>query len=212
MSEASNTATKGPAGLRQAVDFGGLVAWGLTYVFLSKVRHLPDQEALIQATWVLIAGSAIALLVGWLVEKRLAWLPLLTGVFAVIFGGLTLILHNADIIKMKITALDSLFAAILLGGLVIGRNPGKAVLGDAVDMPDAAWRTLTLRYGLFFLAGAIANEVVWRTQPDDTWVMFKFGLMGAAFVFALANVPFMMKHMKDPETKDVLPEPPDTGL
>jgi intracellular septation protein len=114
---------------------------------------------------------------------------------------------------MKITALNALFAAILLGGVMAGKNPGKAVLGDAVEMPDAAWRTLTIRYGAYFLAAAVVNEIVWRTQSNDFWVSFKLVLFGASFVFALANVPFMMKHMTDPEAKKaVLPEPPDTGV
>lgn len=204
---------KAPAWIRQAVDFGALLAFGLTYAFLRLIRHAPDQEALIQATWVLTVASAVALLVGWLAEKRLAWLPLISGVFALIFGTLTVVLHDADIIKMKITALNALFAAILLGGVAAGKNPGKAVLGDAVDMPDAAWRTLTIRYGLYFAASAAVNEVVWRTQSNDFWVTFKLVLFAASFVFALANVPFMMKHMKDPEAKrDVLPEPPDSGV
>ncbi|MBX7248549.1 MAG: septation protein IspZ [Caulobacteraceae bacterium] len=204
---------KAPAWIRQAVDFGALLAFGLTYAFLRLIRHAPDQEALIQATWVLTVASAVALLAGWLAEKRLAWLPLISGVFALIFGTLTVVLHDADIIKMKITALNALFAAILLGGVAAGKNPGKAVLGDAVDMPDAAWRTLTIRYGLYFAASAAVNEVVWRTQSNDFWVTFKLVLFAASFVFALANVPFMMKHMKDPEAKrDVLPEPPDSGV
>lgn len=204
---------KAPTWIRQAVDFGALAAFGLSYAFLRMVRHVPDQEALIQATWVLTVASAIALVVGWLAERRLAWLPLISGVFALIFGTLTVVLHDADIIKMKITALNGLFAAILLGGTLMGRNPGKAVLGDAVDMPDAAWRTLTLRYGAYFAVAAVVNEVVWRTQSNDFWVTFKLVLFGASFVFALANVPFMMKHMRDPEAnKDVLPEPPDSGI
>ena len=78
-------------------------------------------------------------------------------------------------------------------------------------MPDAAWRTLTLRYGAYFLVCAVVNEIVWRTQSDDVWVVFKTGLFFAALAFSIANVPFMMKHMTDPDAPKA-PEPPDTGL
>jgi intracellular septation protein len=197
--------------IRTAVDFGALIAFAGAFGFLRIVRKTPGDEALIQATWVLMGASAVALVVGWLVEKRLAWMPAITGGAALVFGGLTVFFHDPSIIKMKVTALNGLFAAILLGSLAFGRNPAKALLGDSIDMPDAAWRVLTIRYGLYFAAGAVINEIVWRTQSNDFWVVFKGALFVAGLVFAVANVPFMMKHIKDPDAPRT-PEPPDTGL
>lgn len=204
--------TKRPAWIRSAVDFGALVAFMAAFGIL-RLRGVTGQEAIIQATWVLMGASAVALLAGWLLEKRLAWLPAIAGGFALVFGALTVFFHDPSIIKIKLTVQNGVLAIVLLGSLLAGKNIGKALLGSAVVMPDEAWRTLTLRYGLYFAACAIANEVVWRTQSDDFWVLtFRPALWITALVFAVANVPFMMKHMKDPDTKDALQEPPDTGM
>jgi len=100
--------------------------------------------------------------------------------------------------------MNSLFGVVLLGGLILRKNPLKMLLGDAVKMPEEGWRKLTLNYGLFFLALAAVNEVVWRTQPDDIWVVFRFpGLLILSVLFSFAQVPLMMKYAKTDE-----PPPP----
>ena len=197
--------------IRQAVDFGALLAFMAAYVVNRFVRGLDGQEALVQATWVLIGASAIALIVGSVVEKRLAPLPLLTGGFALIFGVLTLVFHDPTLLKIKLTIQNGLLAIVLLGSLPLGRYPFKYLLGDAIRITDLGWRGLTLRYGLYFAAVAIVNEVVWRTQSDDTWVAFRGGLWIASAAFGIWQVFFIMKHLiKDEETAD--PVSPDTGL
>lgn len=199
------------SGIRTLVDFGALLAWGLTYAFLRFGQKMEGDEALVQATWVLMGASVVALAIGWIAEKRLAWMPAITGGFALIFGALTLFYHDPSIIKIKVTVLNGFFALVLLGSLLFNRLPAKAILGEAIEMDDPAWRHLTLRYGLYFLAGAVVNEIVWRTQTDDFWVAFKGVLFVAGVVFAIANVPFMMKHGREPGATNT-PEPPDTGL
>jgi intracellular septation protein len=92
------------------------------------------------------------------------------------------------------------FGALLLGGLYNGKLFIKYVVGEAVNLPNAAWRVLTLRWGVFFLVVAALNELIWRNVSTDTWVNFKvFGLLGLTLVFALANAPFMAKHMIEDE-------------
>lgn len=177
--------------VRGGVDYGAPLAFLLTFLVTRST---------ITATWGLVAGSALALLVGLVVERRIAPMPLVAGVAALIFGGLTLAFHNDMFIKIKPTVLNLAFAGFLLGGLAIRRNPLKALLGSALNMPDAAWRTLTLRYGVFFLCVAGLNEAVWRTQPDHIWVLFRFpGLQILAVVFSLSQVPLMMRHMQEPK-------------
>jgi intracellular septation protein len=191
--------------IRSAVDFGALAAFLTAYVVTHDV---------IKATWALVAASAVALVVGFVVERRLAPMPLIAGVFALIFGVLTIVLHDKNIIKIKITAMNGMFAAILLGSLFVGKNPIKSLLGESVALPEQAWRTLTVRYGLFFLACAALNEFVWRTQSDDFWMLrFRPALWIAAILFAFAQVPFMLKHMqKEPAEEPITPEPPDPGF
>ena len=100
----------------------------------------------------------------------------------------------------------------MVGGLALKKNPLKALLGESLKMPDAAWRGLTLRYGLYFVAVAVANEVVRNTQSDAFWVNFRTALLPLALVFSLSQTPFMMKHLQKPEEGDATPEPPDPGV
>lgn len=196
------------ANIRQAVDFGALLAFMGAYAVNRFVRGLDGQEALVQATWVLVGASALALLAGWLLEKRLAPLPLLAGGFALIFGVLTLVFNDPVMLKIKLTIQNALLATVLLGSLPLGKYPFKYLLGEAIRITDEGWRGLTLRYGLYFAAVAIVNEVVWRTQSDDTWVAFRGGLWIASAAFGIWQVFFIMKHViKDDEPEPVNPDP-----
>ena len=207
----AESADRRASNIRQAVDFGALLAFMAAYAVNRFARGLDGQEALVQATWVLVGASAIALIVGYLVEKRLAPLPLLTGGFALIFGVLTLVFHDPDLLKIKLSIQNGLLAVVLLGSLPLGKYPFKYLLGDAIKITDAGWRGLTLRYGLYFATVAIVNECVWRTQSDDTWVAFRGGLWIASAAFGIWQVFYIMKHMiKDDEPAE--PVSPDTGL
>ena len=189
--------------VRGVVDYGGLVAFLIGF-FLNRGGGMTSQEALVQATWWLVGGSALGLVVGLAFEKRIAPFPLIAGGAALVFGGLTLFFHDVRFVKLKPTVMNSLFGVALLGGLILRKNPLKLLLGDAVKMPDEGWRKLTLNYGLFFLALAGLNEIVWRTQPDDIWVVFRFpGLLILSVLFSFAQVPLMMKYAKTDE-----PPPP----
>ncbi|MGO4409241.1 MULTISPECIES: inner membrane-spanning protein YciB [unclassified Brevundimonas] len=196
--------------IRQAVDFGALVAFMTAYAVNRFMRGLEGQEALVQATWVLVIASALALIAGWLIERRLAPLPLFTGAFALVFGVLTLVFHDPDLLKIKLTIQNAVLAAVLLGSIPLKKYAFKYLLGAAFQLTDAGWRGLTLRYGLFFAAVAIVNEVVWRTQSDDTWVAFRGGLWIASAAFGVWQVFFIMKHVIKDE--DAEPISPDTGL
>ena len=211
MADAPTASARRRANIRQAVDFGALVAFMVAYAVNRFVRDLEGDDALVQATWVLVGASLIALIVGWIAEKRLAPLPLLTGGFALLFGTLTLLFNDPVLLKLKLTIQNGLLAAVLLGSLPLRRYPFKYLLGEAIRITDAGWRGLTLRYGLYFAAVAIVNEVVWRTQSDDTWVAFRGGLWVASAAFGIWQVFFIMKHLiKDEQPAD--PVSPDTGL
>ncbi len=163
------------------------------------------------ATWFVVGGSVLALAVGLIVERRLAPLPAFSGGLALVFGGVSLFLHRADILQMKMTIVDGVLGAVLFGGLLLKKNPLKAILGGAFELPDSAWRILAVRYGLFWWACAIANEVVRRTQTAETWGVFRIVVMVAAVVFALAQTPYLMRHNRSGLPGDI-PEPPESGL
>lgn len=182
--------------VRAVVDYGGLVVFAVGFVLTHD---------LIRATWWLVVGSAAALAIGFAVEQRVAPMPLIAGGAALIFGALTLVFHNPAFIKAKPTVVNFLFATGLFGGLALGKNPLKMLLGESLTLPDPAWKSLSIRYGLFFTAMAVLNLVVWMTMSDAAWVFFRFpGLLILAVLFSFTQVPFMMKNMKEAEA----PPPP----
>jgi intracellular septation protein len=176
-----------PQGLKLALDFAPLVAFFIAY----KIGGV------YWATGIIIALTIVSLIIGYVITGKIAKFPLFSGILITVMGGLTLYLQNDMFVKMKPTAANVIFAAILGGGLLSDRMFLKDLLGSAIEMSETAWRTLTWRWVIFFLALAGLNEYVWRTMSEATWVNFKvFGLMGLTMVFALANAPFMAKHMK----------------
>ncbi len=153
-------------------------------------------------TAVFMAATVVALALSWTLTRKIAMVPLVSAVFVALFGALTLWLHSELFIKVKVTLINALFGAVLLGGVAFGRHYLKLIMGEAMKLPEAAWRTLSIRWGLFFFAMAGLNEIIWRTQSTDFWVNFKvFGLLPLTLVFALANAPFMAKHMQEDEAK-----------
>ena len=185
------------ATVRAIVDYGGLAVFLLTYFVAKLVLKQGGNAALLTATWGLVAGSALALVVGLAVERRIAPLPLFAGLAALIFGGLTLIFHDPRFVKIKPTAINIALAGVMLIGTAMGKNPLRALFADALHLSPGGWRRLTIRYGIFFLVMAVLNEVVWRTQPDSVWILFRFpGLQVLSLLFALSQVPMMMKDMK----------------
>ena len=158
------------------------------------------QQGLFEATGAFMAATVLALFAGWLLERRLPVMPLVSGIFVLGFGGLTLILADELFIKIKPTIVNSLFAAILLGGVLTGRSLLKPLLGSALEMDDNGWRTLTVRWGVFFILLAIVNEIVWRNFSTDFWAGFKlFGVMPLTIIFALGQTPLILRHQPKPQ-------------
>ncbi|HEX5263163.1 MAG TPA: septation protein IspZ, partial [Phenylobacterium sp.] len=149
-----------PKWVRYFVDYAGLV------VFLVA---LVATRSAVTASWAIVGGSILALVVGLFFERRLAPMPLVTAVLGLIFGGLTIFFHDERFIKVKPTILYTAFGLFLITGALRGKNPLKVLMGDAFHLPDPVVRTLTLRYAGFFFALALANEAVWRTQSTLTW-------------------------------------------
>jgi intracellular septation protein len=202
MDSPTSRRAKGSPWLRHAVDGAPAVA------FLAVLIVTHDFGL---ATWFVVGGAALALVVSLIVERRLAPLPAVTGALALAFGGASLFLHRADVLQMKMTIVDGLLGAILFGGLALNKNPLKYILGAAFHLTDRAWATLAIRYGAFWWACAIANEVIRRSQSQETWAIFRVAVLIAAVVFALAQTPFLLKHSQSPEEVET-PEPPDPGF
>ena len=147
------------------------------------------------ATGTFMAAILIALAVSYAMTRHLAVMPLVTAVIVFVFGGLTLILHDDQFIKLKPTIIYVLFGGTLVGGLVFGKPLLGMVFDSVFQLQEEGWRKLTWRWAFFFFALAILNEIVWRTQTTDFWVSFKlFGVVPLTFLFAALQVPLLTKY------------------
>ena len=154
-----------------------------------------DRAGIFTATGVLMVSVVVALFLSWLVTRHLPVMPVVTAVAVVFFGSLTLFFDNDLFIKMKPTIVNSIFGAALLGALAFGKPLLPILLDSVLHLTETGWRKLTLRWGLFFFVLAVLNEAVWRTQTTDFWVSFKaFGTMPLTIVFALSQVPLILKY------------------
>ncbi len=170
--------------VRAAVDYAGLAAFMLGYLI---------SRNFIVATGALVAASALALAAGFLIERRVALLPLLSGGAALLFGGLTLVFHDKTFIQVKPTIINLALAGGLLAGVAMRRNPLKTLIGEQIKLTDAGWRRVTLRYAVFFVCMAGLNEVMRRVLSEGAWIAFRsLGLPALAVLFSLTQVPFML--------------------
>lgn len=171
--------------LKLALEMGPLVVF-----FLANQR-----AGIFMATALFMAAVLASLAVSYALTRHLPMMPMVTGVVVLVFGGLTLWLHDDLFIKLKPTIVNSLFGATLLGGLAFGRPLLPYVLDTVFQLTPEGWRKLTFRWGLFFFVLAGLNEIVWRTQTTDFWVNFKvFGIMPITIAFALAQTPLILRH------------------
>jgi len=170
---------------RSLLDFGPLLLFFVAY-------RLFD---LYVATAAIMVSAVAAVIIGYVLDRKLHPVPLVTAIIVVVFGGLTLYLDNKMFIKIKPTVIYSLFATVLLGGLVFKRPFVKYILGAAVELEEPNWRRLTYRFAGFFAGMAILNELIWRHFSENAWVNFHFfGAIGLTFLFCASQVPFLMKH------------------
>ena len=150
------------------------------------------------ATGSFMVAVLIALAVSYVMTRHIAIMPVVTAVIVLVFGGLTLFLHDDLFIKLKPTIIYVLFGGTLLVGLALGKPLLGLLFESVFHLTEEGWRKLTWRWALFFLLLAIVNEIVWRTQTTDFWVSFKlFGVVPLTFVFGALQYPLLVKYSVD---------------
>jgi len=186
--------------LKLALELGPL---GIFFLFNARGEQIAAALPMLQAvgkpiflaTAAFMVAITVSLTVSLWLTRRLPVMPLVSGVVVLVFGALTLWLHDELFIKLKPTIVNCLFGSILLGGLLFGKALLGYVFDSAFRLTDEGWRKLTFRWGVFFFVLAIINEIVWRSFSTDFWVSFKvFGIMPITLLFTLTQLPLIQKH------------------
>jgi len=181
------------AGANLAVELGPAILFMVAY---NLARRFAPEEAIFLGAGVFMAATVAALGYAMLVQKRVPPMLLVTAAIVLVFGGLTLWLHNEIFVYLKPTIINLLFATAIFGGLAVGRNPLKLLLGEALTLPEPIWRTLALRFGCFYVFLAGLNEVIWRNFSEAFWVNFKvLGVIPISIGFMLLNAPLLSRYM-----------------
>jgi intracellular septation protein len=175
--------------LKLVLDLGPLL------VFFFANSHY----GIFTATAAFMVAIIAALAVSYVLTRHFPIMAIVTAVIVVVFGSLTLILHDATFIKVKPTIIYALFGGVLLGGLVFNKPLLGVVFDSLFHITEEGWRKLTLRWAIFFLVLAVLNEIVWRNTSTDMWVDFKvFGVMPLTFLFGALQMPLLKKYAAEP--------------
>jgi len=144
----------------------------------------------------LIVATIIAVLISYIVEKKIPYIPLIGGVIISVFGGLTLYFNNPVFLYMKPTIVNVLFGlALSFERFFSKEHILKKMLGKSISLTDEGWKALTIRWTLFFFALALLNEYVWRTQTEEFWVNFKvWGILPITFIFTAFQIFLINRH------------------
>lgn len=192
---ADEAATK-PEAVEPAPDLRGQLLKLIVEVGPLAVFFLVNARAGIYwGTGLFMGATIISLIASRVMFGRIPPMPLISGAFILVFGGLTVWLQDDHFIKLKPTIVNGLFAAALFGGLLAGHSLLKIVFGEVFRLTEDGWRKLTFRWACFFTCLALLNEIVWRTVSTDTWVSFKvFAIMPLTMIFAVAQLGLLKAH------------------
>ncbi len=180
------------SGSQLLIDVGPLLVFFAANFF----APVPAALKIFAAPGAFMAAMVAAMIYSALRFRRISPMLWFSGVLVVVMGGVTIWLHDETFIKMKPTFYYLLVAALLAFGLFTGRPLLKRVLGSSYPgLDEDGWRKLTRNWALFFAFMAVLNEGVWRNTTTDFWIGFKlWGAIPLTFLFALANIPMLLKH------------------
>ena len=170
------------------IDIGPLAIFFIFYT----------RSGLQEAILPLMIATVIAVIISYVLERKIPIMATMGAGIVLIFGGLTIYFNDEIFIKMKPTIINAIFAMILYGGVLFKKPLLKYLLGAALKLEEKGWKILTQRWIAFFITLAILNEIVWRTQTTDFWVNFKvFGILPITFIFTMTQFPLIKKYQTE---------------
>ncbi len=155
------------------------------------------------ATAVAIVAAAVQTAVFWFRHRRFERMHLVTFGLLLVFGGLTIALHDPVFIKWKPTVINWLFAVVFLGSHWIGEKPlVERMMSHAIRAPRPVWMRLSWMWILFFALVGILNLYVAFNFAEETWVNFKlFGILGITFAFVIAQAFYLGRYVEEPKAE-----------
>ena len=204
----TETEPKAPSDIESAAGKAGSI-WtelGPTLAFIviyNVLLRFPEGDGLLTrdtalywATGVLIIATLIVIGMKLVRGERIPPFLIVSSSLIGAFGATGILLQSKLFLFIKPTIINLLFAGVIFGGLAVGRNIWKMLFRELFDLPDFAWKMLAIRWGLYFVAMAAWNEFLWRNFSEATWANWKLGNIVIGFLFALANTPYTLKHMR----------------
>lgn len=187
--------------LRLGLDLGPLVVFFVANSYFG----------IYVATGAIMAAVTVSIGIGYLIERKVTPMPIVTLALVLVFGGLTLWLEDETFIKIRPTIVYTMFTTVLFAGLYYGHSLIKMLLHAAFTLSEEGWRILTVRWAAMFAGLAVVNELVWRNFSTDAWVFYNtWGDLAITLVFAMLQTPVIMRHqlnLEDAAAPDNVPPP-----
>ena len=144
----------------------------------------------------LVVATIVAVIAVYFIEKKIPIIPVIRAIIISLFGGMALYFDNPVFLYMKPTIINIIFAIVLIfGKLFFNKNFLKFFFKTAFQLDEIGWDKLNFRWAYFFIFLAFINEIIWRTQPETTWVNFKvWGILPLTFIFTAFQLPMINKH------------------
>jgi intracellular septation protein len=185
--------------LKQVLELGPTLIFFLIYMRIKDDTYTfgaTEYSGFIVAALILVPILLVASFILWLLTGKLSRMQIFVGIMVVVFGGLTAWFNDERFFKMKTTIVYGVFAVILGLGLMRGKSLLQWVMAEALPMKTEGWMILTRRLALMFAALAVANEVIWRTQTTELWVVLEtFAMPAALFLFLMLQFMALQRFM-----------------
>lgn len=192
--------------LKQVLELGPTIVFFLIYLRIKERSFTimgTDYSGFIVAALIFVPILLASMAVLWWLTGALSRMQMFTAFMVIFFGGLTAYFNDERFFKMKTTIVYGCLAAILGIGLLQGRSYLEWVIGSLMPMQREGWMKLTGRLALMFVALAVANELIWRTQSTELWVKLEtFGMPAALFVFLWVQIMALQRFAIDPDKPD----------